>query len=151
MPDSTARRGPIAASPRTRFSLRQLEAFCASFERAVLELADPGAFAQTVQTDGPLAGESVDLALIAAIDDAVWGQGFAAPLFCDEVEVVRQRLLKERHLKVDLKLAGRAFSAIAFGRTEPMEPQARIAYRIERNDWGGRAEVQLVIEQAFAR
>jgi len=150
-PGAVLRFGGHAMAAGLTLVAAQLDAFCASFERAVLELADPGAFAQTLQTDGPLAGESVDLALISAIDDAVWGQGFAAPLFCDDVEVVRQRLLKDRHLKVDLKLAGRAFGAIAFGRTEPLDPKARIAYRIERNEWGGRTEVQLVIEHAFAR
>ncbi len=150
-PGAVLRFGGHAMAAGLTLSAAHLAAFSAGFERAVLELADSGAFSPEWQTDGPLAGESMDLGLIAAIDESVWGQGFPAPLFCDEVEVVRQRLLKDRHLKLELRLGGRAMNAIAFGRTEPLAPRTRIAYRMARNDWGGRSEVQLVVEQVFDR
>jgi len=150
-PGAVLRFGGHAMAAGLTLAQSQLEAFRASFDAAVRELADPGAFAPELLTDGPLAGESVDLGLIAAIDEAVWGQGFPAPVFCDDVEVVRQRLLKDRHLKLALRVGGRPFEAIAFGRTEPLAPRARIAYRLARNDWGGRAEIQLMVEKVFER
>jgi single-stranded DNA-specific DHH superfamily exonuclease len=71
---------------------------------AVDELADADAFAPVLPTDGSLAEEPPDLALVDAIERAVWGQGFPAPVFCDEVEVLQQRLLKDK-LGADLTTA----------------------------------------------
>jgi single-stranded-DNA-specific exonuclease len=150
-PGAVLRFGGHAMAAGLTLVADRLAPFQAAFEQAVRELADPGAFDPELQTDGSLSGETIDLSLIAAIDEAVWGQGFPAPLFVDDVEVVRQRLLKDRHLKLELRVGGRPFNAIAFGRTEPLAAHARIAYRINRNDWGGRAEVQLLVEQALQR
>ena len=150
-PGAVLRFGGHAMAAGLTLVADRLAPFQAAFEQAVRELADPGAFDPELQTDGSLSGETIDLSLIAAIDEAVWGQGFPAPLFVDDVEVVRQRLLKDRHLKLELRVGGRPFNAIAFGRTEPLAARARIAYRINRNDWGGRAEVQLLVEQALQR
>jgi single-stranded-DNA-specific exonuclease len=123
-----------------------LETFSQAFEQAVLDSADPSCFARGLLTDGPLAPAEMNLALVEALDAAVWGQGFPAPLFCDEVEVTAQRLVKERHLQLGLRLGGRPIRAIAFGRTEPLPARARIAYRLARNDYGGLAELQLQVE-----
>ena len=123
-----------------------LDRFTRGFDAAVGELADPGCFDAQLLTDGPVAPEAIDLALVEAIDLGVWGQGFPAPLFSDEVEVLSQRLVKERHLKLELRLGTRRYGAIAFGRTEPLPRRASIAFRLARNDYGGAARVELVVE-----
>ncbi len=123
-----------------------LDRFTRAFDVAVGELADPGCFDAQLLTDGPIAPEAIDLALVEAIDLGVWGQGFPAPLFSDEVEVLSQRLVKERHLKLELRLGTRRYGAIAFGRTEPLPRRASIAFRLARNDYGGAARVELVVE-----
>ena len=148
-PGAVLRFGGHAMAAGLTLLASHLDAFSIQFDQAVLALADPGAFSPTLLTDGSLKGEPIDLALVGAIDDAVWGQGFPAPLFCDQVEVVSQRLLKDRHLKLELRIAGQPFSAIAFGRREPIAARSRIAYRLSRNDWGGRASVQLMVEQVL--
>jgi hypothetical protein len=38
--------------------------------------------------------------------DQVWGAAFDAPLFCDVVEVVSQRLVGDKHLKLALRVDG---------------------------------------------
>ena len=43
---------------------------------------------------------------MALLDAQVWGQGFEAPTFCDEVQVMQQRLVADKHLKLRLKLPG---------------------------------------------
>jgi len=146
-PGAVLRFGGHAMAAGLTLRADALARFGACFEQAVSELADPGAFSPELATDGALAGEPVDLDLVEAIDRAVWGQGFPAPLFADEAEVLGQRLLKERHLRVDLRIGTQTFAAIAFGRTEPLPRRALIAYRLNRNDWGGRASLQLLIEQ----
>lgn len=133
-------------------SLREdrLEAFSQAFEEAVRELADPSCFARIVETDGPLPPEEISVTTLAEIDAEVWGQGFAPPLFADRFEVRNQRLIKERHLKLDLQLGTRRLSAIMFGRTEPMPPRVLLAYQLQRDDWAGRDGVSLLIRHQGA-
>ena len=83
----------------------------------------------------------------------VWGQGFAAPLFSARVQVRQQRLIGERHLKAKVRLVdaegapGNAlFDLVAWGRTDFLPDEARIAYRLESNTWQGITQVQLVLE-----
>src|SRR5690606_15727183 len=115
-------------------SLRRadLPAFEAAFESAVATLADPEAFVPGLLTDGPLAADEICLAAIEQLDSQIWGQGFAQPLFSGRFTVLAQRLIKERHLKLDLALEAeprRRFKAIFFGRTEALPAQAVLAYR----------------------
>ena len=49
-------------------------------------------------TDGPLAPEYLRVDLVDTLHREVWGQGFAPPIFSEEVEVVSQRLVGEKHL-----------------------------------------------------
>ena len=67
-------------------------------------------------------------------------------LFCDDVQVLQQRLVGEKHLKLRVKIGGRERDAIWFGRAEPVAEQARMAYRLSLDEWNGQARVQMVIE-----
>jgi len=62
------------------------------------------------------------------------------------VEVLSQRLVGERHLKLNLKVGGHARDAIWFGRTEPLPARARLAFRLNLDEYQGRQRVQLMIE-----
>ncbi|MCC8448671.1 single-stranded-DNA-specific exonuclease RecJ [Xanthomonas translucens] len=79
-----------------------------------------------------------------------WGQGFPEPLFDGEFEVLQWRLLKERHLKLSLRCAGRGepLNAIHFNGWRGDEPGRRvhIAYRLVADDYRGGDAVQLVVE-----
>ena len=147
-PTMIARFGGHAMAAGLSLRAEALADFTEAFEQAIAESADPACFERNLLTDGPLAPEDFVLELAEAIDRGVWGQGFPAPLFSDVFEVTGQRLLKERHLKLELRRAGQRLSAIAFGRTEPLPPRARIAYRLERNEFRGLVELQLVVEAA---
>jgi single-stranded-DNA-specific exonuclease len=149
-PQMIARFGGHAMAAGLSLPAGALAQFEEAFERAIAESADPACFERNLLTDGPLAPEELALELVEAIERGVWGQGFPAPLFSDVAEVIGQRLVKERHLKLELKLAGRRIGAIAFGRTEPLPRRARIAYRLERNEYRGLVELQLVVEAAEA-
>jgi single-stranded-DNA-specific exonuclease len=145
-PTMIGRFGGHAMAAGLTLPAASLSEFADAFELAVAQTADPSCFETTLATDGPLAAHEIDLALVALLDDAVWGQGFPAPLFAADFEVGSQRLVKDRHLKLELKLDGRRLPAIAFGRTEPMPARTRLAFRLARNDWQGISEVQLVVE-----
>jgi single-stranded-DNA-specific exonuclease len=101
-----------------------------------------------LRTDGPLALEWFNAETVTLLDAQVWGQGFEPPLFCDEVQVLQQRLVGDKHLKLRLRHAGCERDAIWFGRTEPLPATARLAYRIQLDHWNGRQRVQMVVEAA---
>ena len=148
-PGAVLRFGGHAMAAGLTIEAARLAEFRTRFDEAVATLADPGAFSPQLETDGSLAGERIDLDLIAQIDAGVWGQGFPAPLFVDEAQVTGQRLLKERHLRLDLRIGGQAFEAIAFGRNRTLGRSALLAYRLARNDWNGRSSVQLIVEHVL--
>ncbi len=123
--------------------------------RAAFEMAGRAWFgecmpARMIETDGDLEDAYFTPRFAALLDAAVWGQGFAAPLFSTEFEVVTQGLVKERHLRLQLRRAQARYAAIWFNRTEPLPARARFVYRLARRDWNGVSSVQLVVEYAHA-
>lgn len=123
-------------------------AFEAALRQVAAEWLDATTLTRTVRTDGPLQVEWFNPETVALLDAQVWGQGFEAPLFCDEVQVVQQRLVAEKHLKLRVKLAGRERDAIWFGHDAPLPDTVRLAYRLNLDEWNGQQRVQMVVEAA---
>jgi single-stranded-DNA-specific exonuclease len=123
-----------------------VQAFGRALQLVAQEWLDPAALLRTVRTDGPLAVEWFNVQTAIALDAQVWGQGFEAPVFCDEVQVLQQRLVGEKHLKLRLRHAGQERDAIWFGRVEPLPAQAVLAFRLSVDEWNGRQRVQMVVE-----
>ena len=122
------------------------ERFAAALRDVARESLDEAALAREVRSDGALPAEHYTPAAVRAIDAAVWGSAFEPPLFTDVVEVLGQRLVGEKHLKLTLKLHGLPRDAIWFGRLEPLGATARIAYRLSLDEYEGRERVQMVVE-----
>jgi single-stranded-DNA-specific exonuclease len=122
--------------------------FAQAFTRVAEEWLSPAALSRVLATDGPLALEWFNTATVAALDAQVWGQGFEAPTFCDEVDVVQQRLVGEKHLKLRVRHAGQLRDAIWFGRSEPVPERVRIAYRLSIDEFQGQQRLQMVVEAA---
>ena len=99
-------------------------------------------------TDGPLDAANFEPALVRLLDAEVWGQAFEAPLFSDEVDVVNQRLVGEKHLKLSVRHAGTLRDAIWFGHTDALPNRVRLAYRLNLDEYQGRQRVQMVVEAA---
>jgi single-stranded-DNA-specific exonuclease len=149
-PDLILRFGGHAMAAGLTLAGDRLDDFERAIEQVVAETADPDAFTAELHTDGPLAPEQMTLELIDRLGDAVWGQGYPEPLFADEFQIVQQRLVKDRHLKLTVRLAGRTLEGIYFDRTEPLAPRSLLAYRLTRNEFRGTASVQLQIVAAEA-
>ena len=103
---------------------------------------------RVVETDGPLEDDFYSTQFIELLDGQVWGQGFAPPVFCDEFRVVSQRILKDKHLKLLLERNGRRYDAIWFGHTDALGDKARVAFRLDANEYNGVTKVQLLVEHA---
>ena len=123
-----------------------VEVFDAALRQVAQEWLDAATLTRTLRTDGPLALEWFNPQTAAVLDAQVWGQGFEAPLFCDQVQVLQQRLVGEKHLKLKLRHQGTERDAIWFGRSEPLPATARLAYRLSLDEWNGRQRVQMVVE-----
>lgn len=120
--------------------------FAAAFEAVCRELLDEAALTQVIETDGSLDAEEIDFTLARELGNAVWGQGFAAPLFCDEFDVEDQRIIGEKHLKLRLKKSDRRFEAMSFFTTEPLPARIRGAYQLSINQYAGLESLQLTLE-----
>jgi single-stranded-DNA-specific exonuclease len=122
------------------------------FEQALRTVAnewlDDAALTRCLRTDGPLALEWFNTQTVTLLDAQVWGQGFEAPVFCDDVQVLQQRLVGEKHLKLRLRHAGQERDAIWFSRTEPLPASVRLAFRLSMDEWNGHQRVQMVVDAA---
>ena len=127
-----------------------LAVFAQGFEQVAREWLDAATLARTLLTDGPLEPSQFDTATVRELDAQVWGQAFEAPMFCDEVEVVSQRLVGERHMKLSVRHGGALRDAIWFGRSEPVAARVRLVYRLSVDEYNGRERVQMVVEGAEA-
>lgn len=125
-----------------------LPVFAQGFEQVAREWLDAATLARTLLTDGPLEPAQFDAATVRELDAQVWGQAFEAPMFCDEVEVVSQRLVGERHMKLSVRHGGALRDAIWFGRSEPVAARVRLVYRLSVDEYNGRERVQMVVEGA---
>lgn len=124
------------------------EVFSEAFEAVAKDWLTQTQLERLVETDGSLDDDCFSLDFIHLLDAQVWGHGFPPPLFCDEFTVLNQRILKDRHLKLQLEKNGRHFDAIQFGSTTMLPRRARLAYRLDANEYNGRTSVQLLVEYA---
>ena len=122
----------------------------ATFEEALQQVAqewlDEATLQRRLETDGPLLPEYRRPELADTLAREVWGQGFAPPTFSEEVEVVGQRLVGEKHLALKLRHHGQPVDGIWFGRVDPLPALAHLAFRLEVDEWQGNQRVRFVVE-----
>ncbi|RBF00911.1 single-stranded-DNA-specific exonuclease RecJ, partial [Xanthomonas oryzae pv. oryzae] len=128
-----------------------LATFEQAFQAQVMAMVDASLLHAELHSDGELAAHELDHVHAEALRMAgPWGQGFPEPLFDGQFEVLQHRVLKERHLKLTLRCAGRAepLNAIHFNGWRGSEPArlVRLAYRLVADDYRGGTAVQLIVE-----
>ena len=126
----------------------KFDAFAAAFEAVGRDWLSQSQLERVVETDGSLEDAYFTTQFISLLEEQVWGQGFAPPVFCDDFRVLNQRVLKEKHLKLLLEKDGRKYDAIWFGHADGLPDLARIAYRLDANEFNGVTRVQLLVEFA---
>jgi single-stranded-DNA-specific exonuclease len=125
-----------------------VDTFEAEMTRIAQDDIAPSLLLRQLATDGPLDAQWFTPETVSQLDAAVWGPGFEAPVFNDRVEVLNQRLVGERHLKLSLRVQGQVRDGIWFGRTEPLPAQTQLAFRLNLDEFQGRQRVQMVVEGA---
>jgi single-stranded-DNA-specific exonuclease len=128
------------------------EEFFDDFEQGLNEVAqewlDTATLTRRLETDGPLSAEYRRVDVVDALQKEVWGQGFAPPTFSEEVEVVSQRLVGEKHLSLKLKHRGEPVDGIWFSHTEPLPEKVTLAFRLDADEWNGVRRVRFLVEGA---
>ncbi|MCA0187004.1 MAG: single-stranded-DNA-specific exonuclease RecJ [Proteobacteria bacterium] len=124
----------------------ELERFEKVFEEVVRDLIDPADLTRRLETDGALEDSLYNLETARLLEREIWGQGFAAPLFDDVFWVENQRILKDKHLKLQLRKGNTRIDAILFNHSEPAAAQIRAAFRLAVNEYNGVAGIQLMLE-----
>ena len=121
-----------------------------TFEQALNEVAhewlDEATLQRRLETDGPLAPEYRRVDLVDTLHKEVWGQGFATPTFSEEVQVLSQRIVGEKHLALKLKHQGEPVDGIWFGHTEPLPSVVTMAFRLDADEWNGVRRVKFFVE-----
>lgn len=126
-----------------------LARFSEAFDLEARRWLDDDALENRLISDGEI-DTDIDLALARSlIEAAPWGQGFPEPVFDGWFEVIDQRLVAGRHLKLKLRPEqGRSvLEAIAFNHPYLLEQRrAHLAYRLDVNRYRGLDSVQLIVE-----
>ncbi|MEW6591019.1 MAG: DHHA1 domain-containing protein, partial [Pseudomonadota bacterium] len=122
------------------------EDFSAAFEAVVRELVDPADLHGTIETDGELELAAHRYELAVELEQAVWGQGFPAPLFTGIFDVLGQRVVGEKHLKLRLARDGASFEAMRFFHPDPLPPRIRAVYALMPNEFNGACSLQLKLQ-----
>lgn len=122
--------------------------FAKALGQAVIELTGREHFEPLIETDGSLESGYANVQVANLLQQQVWGAGFPAPLFLDEFEVLQQRLVGEKHLKLSLTRDRQRFEAIWFNHDATLPARIRAVYRPTSNTWQSVVSLQLVIETA---
>jgi single-stranded-DNA-specific exonuclease len=125
-----------------------LDTFENAFTQVAQEWLDAATLTRRLDTDGPLAPEYRRVELVDTLHKEVWGQGFAPPVFSEEVEIVSQRIVGEKHLALKMKHQGQPVDGIWFGHTEPLPNKVTLAFRLDADEWQGTRRVRFLVEGA---
>ncbi|MBE0459444.1 single-stranded-DNA-specific exonuclease RecJ [Pseudoalteromonas sp. KG3] len=128
--------------------------FKREFEQAVSSQLSEEHKRCIILTDGELADDCFSMEFANVLKQAgPWGQQFPEPVFEHTFELVQQRIVGEKHLKLVLKhRSGRLVDAIAFGvdvRAWP-DTEARfvkLAYQLDINEFRGKFSLQLIARE----
>lgn len=119
-----------------------------TFEQVVQGLIDAETLQEILETDGSLEVHEMTMQTAELLTQQVWGQGFPQPVFYDRFQVLQQRILGEKHLKLRLQKHNQQFDAIYFQHAELLPEQIEIAYALQVNEFNGNRNLQLQVMHA---
>jgi single-stranded-DNA-specific exonuclease len=156
-PDIIGKFGGHAMAAGLSLPLKNLPAFEHVFHQIAEENLKDTPLAGELISDGELQTQDFTLAFAQCLKDAgPWGQGFPEPLFDGEFQLMDQRLVGSKHLKMMVKHeSGVLIDAIAFNVDLALWPNAQcshvnIAYKLDINEFRGRTSLQLMVEGVSA-
>ncbi len=148
-PGLLLRFGGHAAAAGCTIAADGFERFARAFEAVAEQGLSPELLARRLEVDGELDAQWYDVQTAALLQQQVWGQGFAPPLFASDIEVLQQSQFGNGHLRARVR-AARAGDAVrelvAWNRNDFLPQRARVAWRLEANTWQGRSTPRMVLQ-----
>jgi single-stranded-DNA-specific exonuclease len=135
-------------------SLQQerLVEFTDAFVAVINEQLSEDQLKHCIYSDGELTTDELSLESATALrDGGPWGQAFPEPQFDGVFNVLEQRLVGDKHLKLTLAKDDKLIDAIAFFVDTKQWPnhrcqQVNLAYRLDINEYRDRRNVQLIVD-----
>lgn len=147
--------GGHAMAAGLELALEDYPAFAAAFDRVVMAQLSMADLRGRVVSDGELPPRCLGLGLAQALrNSGPWGQQFPEPIFDGEFTLLAQRLVGAKHLKLSLAPVtdpGNELDAIWFNIDpaqwpSPRVSKARVAYRLDVNEYRGLVNPQLLVD-----
>jgi single-stranded-DNA-specific exonuclease len=117
----------------------------------------PELLTAVIYTDGELANNELTVEMAGILQQAgPWGQSFPEPVFEGRFQLMQQRMLADKHLKMMLQASdGTLVDAIWFNADNKAWPnanvkQVQVAYQLDINDFRDQQNLQLLVRQMTA-
>ena len=127
----------------------QFEAFQQAFDEQVGKYISSDDLEGIILTDGNLRSEDFNLELAEQLKMLTpWGQNFPEPIFENKFELLQHRVLKEKHLKMQVRPldGGEPIDAIAFNTVKTnCVKQIQLVYKLDVNVFRGNKSLQLMV------
>lgn len=130
----------------------KLETFALAFNLTAKKYLIAEQLTAMVLTDGELEAECFELSFAQLLQNAgPWGQAFPEPVFDGEFQLLSQKMLADRHLKMLLKgPGGKLVDAIWFNADNKAWPnvniqRVRLAYQLDINEYREQQSLQLIV------
>lgn len=154
-PDLICQFGGHAMAAGLSIKADRYEEFAQEFDFEVRTRLDKEQLIETLLTDGELPAEALNLDSAKLIEEICpWGQAFPEPLFEGDFVIESSRILKEKHLKLGLRIEAGSKTLDAIWFSTPVEhlnigagKRGRFVYRLQINRYRGLETEQLMIEQ----
>lgn len=161
-PDLIDKFGGHAMAAGLSLKEKDFEMFAQVFDQTLKRFVLEEDLNGSLYSDGELDAQEITLELAYDLRQAgPWGQGFPEPQFDGEFELVKSRIVGEKHLKLQLRAQANSkrvnskeqdkiIDAIAFNVTDAAwrgKPErVHTVYRLDINEYQGRCQLQLLIE-----
>ncbi len=152
-PDVLSKFGGHAMAAGMSIQEKDYERFSRVFNDVVTESVSEDQLQARIMTDGELSSEDFSLSFADLIrQSGPWGQHFPEPVFEGVFDVIQQRIVGEKHLKLLVKEARSdlLLDAIAFFIDLDVWPnnaqKVQIVYKLEINEFRGQRNLQLLVD-----
>ncbi|URL07309.1 single-stranded-DNA-specific exonuclease RecJ [Avibacterium sp. 21-595] len=153
-PDMIIKFGGHAMAAGLSIQEEKFSDFQRLFNEVVTECLDEKDLQGVVWTDGELEPQFMNLNTAELLKQSgPWGQAFPEPVFDGEFNLLQQRLVGEKHLKMMVEPinGGALFDAIAFNVDTRYYPdlslkKVKLAYKLDVNEYRGQRNIQLLVD-----
>ncbi len=130
------------------------DCFKNAFDKEVRKQLSPQDLEAEIHTDGELSPADMTLHTAQKLrEGGPWGQSFPEPVFDGQFQVIQQKLVGQKHLKMVLKVPGSDFrmDAIAFNIDPGLWPDPRVkrletVYKLDINEFRGQQNLQMLVD-----